>query len=180
MNSTWIVGAAPTEGRHKNDYYPTPPEVTKALIEFLELPEGTTIWECACGSGDMANVFRNNGYKTIATDIAFGMDFLTCDVQECDWIITNPPFTHAEAFIRRAWEIGKPFAFLLKTQYWHSKKRLPLFLEHKPTCVCPLTWRPDFTGKGNSLMDMIWCVWNPGISVLPTFYVPLIKPEEGK
>lgn len=45
-------------------------------------------------------------------------------IDAADWIITNPPFSLAEAFIRRAAELGKPFAFLLKSQYWNATCRM--------------------------------------------------------
>lgn len=125
--------------RRELDFYPTPPDATQALIDFLKIPKGQTVWECASGAGHMAKVFRDNGYNTIETDIQSGTDFLTTPAMECDWIITNPPFSLAEQFIRRANESGKPFAFLLKSQYWHSSRRLPLFNEITPSYVCPLT-----------------------------------------
>lgn len=176
-DATKIVGA--NGDRHPRDFYPTPPEVTTALINFLEEKElliyGCVIWECACGNGDMASVFNSRGYKTINSDITSGDDFLISDY-ECSWIITNPPFKLAEDFIAHAAELVKPTAFLLKSQYWHSAKRLSIFRNNTPAYVLPLTWRPDFTGQGNSLMDMIWCVWLPGIS--ETRYIPLPKPKE--
>ncbi len=161
--------------RRELDFYPTPPDATQALIDFLKIPKGKTIWECASGEGHMAKVFRDNGYITIETDIQSGTDFLTTPARECDWIITNPPFSLAEQFIRRANESGKPFAFLLKSQYWHSARRYPLFKEITPTYICPLTWRPDFTGEGNSLMDMIWCIWCGGEI---TQYIPLNRSRK--
>ena len=42
--------------RSETDFYPTPAEVTEALMLFLRLPEGTTIWEPAAGEGHMARV----------------------------------------------------------------------------------------------------------------------------
>lgn len=42
--------------------------------------------------------------------------------------------------------------------------------------VLPLTWRPDFTGKGQAMMDMAWCVWD----LAPrgtTYFLPLEKPN---
>lgn len=161
--------------RRALDFYSTPPEATQALIDFLKIPQGQTIWECASGEGHMAKVFRDNGYNTIETDIQSGTDFLTTPARECDWIITNPPFNISEQFIRRAHEIGKPFALLLKSQYWHSARRYPLFKEITPTYICPLTWRPDFTGEGNSLMDTIWCVWCGGET---TQYIPLNRSRK--
>ena len=157
-----------------HEFYPTPRECTEALIQFLNIPKGETIWECAVGGGNMEKVFVEYGYKVIGTDIQTGTDFITAPFRECDWIITNPPFSLAEQFIRRANESGRPFAFLLKSQYWHSAKRLKLFKEIPPSYILPLTWRPDFTGRGNSLMDAIWCVWN---GEKGTRYIPLQRPK---
>lgn len=177
-DATKIVGA--NGDRHPLDYYPTPPEVTHALINFLEAREllspENSVWECACGDGAMAKVFKARGYKTINTDIKEGVDFITADLDEhYTWIITNPPFNKSVQFIEHALELECAFAFLLKSQYWHSAKRLSLFEKSPPTYVLPLTWRPDFTGEGSSLMDMMWCVWCPGIS--GTLYIPLEKPK---
>lgn len=168
-----IVGYG--DHRSDRDFYPTPPEATQALINYLQIPKDKVIWECACGSGRMVDVLEKNGYTVVATDIAGGYDFLMHE-EKCDWIITNPPFFMADKFINRAADLGVPFAFLLKSQYWHSKKRLTLFDDHTPSAILPLTWRPDFTGQGGSLMDMIWCVWDGSKT---TVYRPLEKPVMG-
>lgn len=128
----------------------------------------------------MANAIRQAGYKVIGTDISGGVDYLTAETPEnVDFIITNPPFSLAQEFIEKSLERGIPFAFLLKSQFWHAKKRYALFYAHPPTYVLPLTWRPDFLfktrGKGSPLMDVMWVVWIPGKT--HTLYRPLAKPE---
>lgn len=179
MNVLNIVGAAPADGRNKTDFYPTPPEVTTALLRFLRLPPATTVWEPACGDGRMAEVMREHHLAVIATDIAQGYDFLKMSDRSEDWIITNPPFSYAAEFIEQCISFDKPFALLLKAQFWHSKKRLPLFEKCPPDYICPLTWRPDFTGKGASMMDVMWCIWvHPRTGT--TIYRPLCKPEAGE
>ena len=157
-----INGGNSTYGRKEKDYYPTPPEVTVALLETLGIPKLFTIWEPACGRGHMVKTMESMGYHIIGTDIQNGTDFLKAPLVDCDWIITNPPFSLADKFIRRCWEHKKPFALLLKAQYWNAAKRITLFQECRPLLVMPLTWRPDFTGKGGAMMDMSWCVWVPG------------------
>lgn len=181
-----INGGNTAYKRNESDFYPTPSDVTQALIDFLEIPKDKTIWEPACGVGHMSSVFKSNGYRTISSDIneSVATDFV-CDFtkefydHECDWIITNPPFSIAEKFINSAYNMRIPFALLLKSQYWHSKKRLSLFEQTNPTYVLPLTWRPDFLfkerGKGSPLMDCIWCVW--GLDNGKTIYHPLKKPK---
>ncbi len=53
LTASRIAGGNTAYSRNKQDLYPTPPEVTYALLDFLALPCGTRIWEPACGNGDM-------------------------------------------------------------------------------------------------------------------------------
>lgn len=173
-----IIGA--NGNRRDNDFYPTPPECTYALLDYLKqnflLRSTDTIWEPACGNNAMADVMVQQGYSVIATDIIQGQDFLEHEMQDrFDWIITNPPFSLSEKFIKKCIDHGKPFALLLKSQYWHSAKRRELFQSHQPKFVLPLTWRPDFTGKGSSMLDMVWTVWIGNAK--NTYYEPLAKPK---
>ena len=174
-----ITGGNTAFNRIERDYYPTPPEATQALLNFLEIPKNMIIWEPACGKGHMVDVMKNNGYQVIGTDIISGTDYLTEPLPLCDWIITNPPFNQSQEFIERSIEHGKPFAFLLKSQYWHARKRYDLFYQHNPQYVLPLTWRPDFlfgARGGASLMDVIWVVWGTE-SANQTTYMPLQRPK---
>ena len=177
-----IVGGNPENERKEKDFYPTPPEATIALLDFLNIPAGAKVWECACGSGEMSRTIEAEGYKVISSDIEdrgfgdSGIDFISHKQKiPFDWIITNPPFIMAEPFIRKAWEYKKPFAFLLKSHFWNAARRVPLFEECMPSYILPLTWRPDFTGRGAALMDMIWTVWErrPAVGVI---FHPLKKP----
>ena len=179
LQASRMIGGNPGGKRADSDFYPTPPDVTEALLDFLDLPPYTAIWEPACGDGHMVDVMRKHDLHVIASDIRYGMDFLTAENQDCDWIITNPPFSLADEFVERCIASGKPFALLLKSQYWHAKKRLALFRDCPPTFVCPLTWRPDFLfeqeGKHSPLMDVMWVIWERGSLVR---YVPLERPAK--
>ena len=48
-----IMSGNGAKARKASDLYPTPPEVTVALMRFLKLSAGTDVWEPACGQGDM-------------------------------------------------------------------------------------------------------------------------------
>lgn len=175
-----ICGGNTAYKRSKSDFYPTPPDATQALLDFIRIPKGTLVWEPACGEGHMVRVLEENGMQVIGTDIQCGTDFLTADKPSAiQWIITNPPFSLAEQFIRRSAQHSVPFAMLLKAQYWNAKKRYPLFLELPPSYVLPLTWRPDFLfgerGCGSPLLDVMWCVW--GMNFPGTLFQPLYRPE---
>ena len=168
--------AIPVERDLKRIFTQHLPEVTDALLRFLDLPKTTVIWEPACGELDMVSAMERTGYSVIATDISRGQDFLKEPLPACDWIITNPPFSVSDKFIRRCAEHGKPFALLLKSQYWHAAKRIALFSEITPTYVLPLTWRPDFLfkkheKKSSPLMDVMWCVWHPPYNQQTIFHL---------
>ncbi len=183
MDGTILANASAID-RNSTDFYPTPANVTIALINHLGL-RGATVWEPACGAGHMAEALVKAGNTVLATELHHqgygfgGVDFLTTPTQACDWIITNPPFKLAEQFIKRCIEHGKPFAMLLKSQYWHSAKRRALFEHHRPTAVLPLTWRPDFHfgAKGGSpTMECAWTVWGSSPATT-TNYSPLKRPD---
>lgn len=178
-----IAGGNTAYKRSESDFYPTPSDVTVALMKFLDLPKDFVIWEPACGEGHMVNAIEGLGYEVIGTDIQTGTDFLntTLPDERIDWIITNPPFSLADRFIETCKEFDRPFALMLKSQYWHAKKRLPLFEQCRPTHILPLTWRPDFLfktrGGGSPLMDVCWCVWDTEQSQTTTYYHPLDRPK---
>jgi len=173
--------------RPKTDFYPTPENVTLALLDFLNLPEDTVIWEPACGEGHMVKALRSCGYTVFPTDLhdyGFGVphtDYLEASIPRCDWIITNPPFNLFEEFVRRSIVHGKPFALLAKSQCWHAECRgAKLFWEFPPMAVLPLTWRPDFhfgTKGGRPTMECIWTVWGTE-PAKQTIYLPLLKPKK--
>ena len=188
LQASRIAGGNSAAGRRPSDLYPTPAEVTVALLRFLNFPSGVSVWEPAAGDGDMADVISRYAFPVYVTDIRDGTDFLQSCIDGADWIITNPPFSLAEEFIRHAAELNKPFAMLLKAQYWHAAKRAKLFEELPPSYILPLTWRPDFFFKerdgkkgGSPLMDVMWCVWlTPWMKNVQTVYQPLPRPEVNK
>jgi hypothetical protein len=187
-----ILANRSAKDRNATDFYPTPPDVTVALLDFLEkkgvIKRGQSILEPACGTGEMVRAMEARGYDVYYSDIkpagpmadTLPRDFLKQVSTHCTWIITNPPFSSAEAFIRHAMDMGRPCAFLLKSQFWHAKRRLPLFRRYTPSYILPLTWRPDFLNgskSGSPTMEVAWSVWVPW--VLPTAqYIPLERPQE--
>ena len=180
---TWagIAGGGDPAKRSKADFYPTPPDVTVALLKTGLVPKVADIWECACGDGRLLNVLTKRGYTAVGSDIQDGFDFLQQREMffGTDWIITNPPFSLAEEFIEHAADLGVPFAFLLKANFWNAARRFPLFVDYPPSYVLPLTWRPDFlfgAGGGAPLMDCAWNVWLPDDR--STTFRPLPRPSK--
>ena len=170
--------------RKASDYYPTPVDGTESLIPVLKAmrrPDGSPIkriWEPACGDGRLARVLEWHGFEVVATDLREypgygigGIDFLLQSPQDAlglvgdiDAIITNPPFSLAEEFIRRSHLFTPNVAMLLKQTFWNVGGRSRgLWFDHMPDLELKLTWRLAFLAKerGNSpLMDCMWSVWN--------------------
>ncbi len=184
-----IIGSTQKWERKPADFYPTPPDVTVALVRAIagKLPAASRVLEPACGDGAMARVLCASGYQVDAHDLREdsgygrgGVDFLATDLDRpYDAIITNPPFNVAAAFIERSVPNARIVAMLLKSQYWHAARRQALFVKHPPSQILPLTWRPSFleAERGKSpLMDVLWTVWDRD-HVGPTEYFPLARPE---
>lgn len=182
-----LVGEASKKkenSRSERDFYSTPPLVTQALIDTGLFTKTEKVWEPACGKNMMVDVLRSNGFDVVGTDIASGTDFLTTQQPNSPikQLITNPPFYLSEEFIYKCIDLRiERFALLLKSQYWHSSKRMKLFQDHQPAWVMPLTWRPDFNfGErgGNPTMECVWTVWLSGIGYEDCKYQPLKKPRK--
>lgn len=183
-----MAGGNPKDGRQKDDFYPTPPEVTIALLDQFKFEtngEKDFLWDCAAGDGAMLNVFDKFGYKNLGSDVEprklniEKRDFLEIKKNSAfsTTIITNPPFNLAEQFIRHSFDIGtKKLALVLKSTFFHAKSRYPLFEEHTPSYVCPLLWRPDFLNKGRPTMEVSWFIWDKTNCNDSAIYMPLPKP----
>jgi hypothetical protein len=166
--STIIGGASSQHGRNAADFYATPPECTIALLNnYQRLFEGSRVWEPACGDGAISKVLEGRRLDVISTDLhdrgygKGGMNFLTADCN-CGSIITNPPFSLAADFIKRAATKEVPFAMLVKSTYWQAAKRYDLFQRTKPLAIIAMSWRPAMSperGKSGT-MDFIWTVWD--------------------
>lgn len=95
-----------------NDELYTPCEAVTPLLEYI--PKGSIIWECTdYGKSNITSILKNNGYKVISTHIK-DFNFLTDKPNfNFDIIITNPPYSLKDEFIKKCYEYKKPFALLL-------------------------------------------------------------------
>jgi hypothetical protein len=154
--------------RRENDFYPTPPEPTVALIPHLShWPR--RVWEPACGDGGIAKPLERAGFDVIGTDLVDrgygtgGLDFLQESTRRADALVTNPPFGKlVTAFINHALNLEVPrIAMLLNVNLWHAAGRSKMWNRRVPEAVLALTWRPDWTQSGAPYFNMIWTVWGP-------------------
>lgn len=85
-------------------------------------------------------------------------------------IVTNPPYSLAEAFIRRAHELkARKIAVLVRLDFLASQKRHKLFTEdHPPQDILVLSRRPSMppgpitpdTKRNGGQHDFMWVVWD--------------------
>lgn len=69
-----------------------------------------------------------HGCNVIATHISDGYDFFTIPVPDCDYIISNPPYSCKGEVLERLFAIGKPFAMLVGVVgLFESQHRFNLF-----------------------------------------------------
>lgn len=182
----------PSRGRDPDEFYPTPAEVTQALVVRYPMLEGATVWEPCAGDGTMAGTLLDHGAsKVVCSDLTprppvrAGLQIGVLDVLKVsrlpavDAIVTNPPFDIAHAIIPHILGLrgDRPplVALVLKATYWHAVRRHSLFLRFRPSAIHPLLWRPDFKGLGAPTMEIMWCVWN-SLNPNHTVYEPLERP----
>jgi hypothetical protein len=114
----------------KYDEFYTPKYAILPILKYLK--EGKTIW-CPFDTEDsfFVKIFRERGFNVIATHKDNGEDFFEIDVPECDYIVSNPPYSLKGQVLKRLFEIGKPFAMLVGVVgLFESQFRFNMFKEN--------------------------------------------------
>lgn len=174
-----IVGSSRLNGdREVNDFYPTP---KYAVVELLKREDFVgSVWECACGEGDISVVLESNGFNVISSDLVYrgyGMklDFFQSDLI-VDNIITNPPYKLALEFVLKAKKQStKKIAMFLKTVWLESESRYNMFQDKD----FPLKTVYQFSKrvtlykngekmKNSGMIAYAWYVWDKSYSGKPT------------
>jgi len=166
--------------REKDDFYPTPPEGTQALLR-VERFDGS-IWGPAAGGGAMARVLEAAGHHVISTELVdrgFGerrVDFLMEWKPRARNIVTNPPFRLASAFARKALALttGK-VALLVKLAFAEGLERADVLDDPRLARIWVFRRRLSFERGGDracvlrsGMMCFAWYVWQHGYSGKPT------------
>ena len=175
---TFRMGPQLHPSRAAYEFYPTPPEATRALLAAETFPG--SIWEPACGQGHIAKVLEAAGHSVVATDLAecwgyglTGRDFLAEPKALATHIITNPPYgrglgdAFAKHAIRLTAETGGKVAMLLPIHSLCHPIRHPFFLKHPPAviyaldeCHCWPYGDPARATRSLAQQRYCWMVWN--------------------
>ena len=197
LQSHRVTGVAvDRDAREKDDFYPTPPEGTEALLR-VETFDGP-IWEPACGDGAMSKVLEAAGYSVVSTDLldrGFGqsrVDFLMEQRALAPNIVTNPPFKMVSPFIRQALRLStRKVAMLLRLACLEGNERGEIYETTPLARVWVFKRRLQFkrpgwedTGAGG-MLPFAWYVWDHahtasqnwgGSDALPLRLPPQVHP----
>lgn len=172
--------------RARYEFYPTPPEATRALLS-VEQFDGP-IWEPACGRGAISKVLETAEYDVVSTDLVQrdygtgGVDFLREPKSRAKHIVTNPPYGRGlgDAFVKHALaltrETGGTVAMLLNLASLCHPKRHELWVSHPPSAIYALDelvcWPegdPTLARNSTAQHRYCWVVWKPVVQAATSF-----------
>ena len=137
-----------------SDEFGTPFEAIIPLIPYLN--KDWLIYEAAFGKGTLADNLTKAGFKVTGEP---NLDFLEDNDLVYDVIVTNPPYSKKYEFLKRCYEIGKPFALLMPISALEGKKRGELYGKYGIQLIIP-NKRINFitpSGKGGgSWFQVAW------------------------
>jgi hypothetical protein len=143
-----------TGNNEASDECYTPINAIQPLMEFL--PKDKTYYECTSSkSSNILDYFKESKYIMVGSETK---DYLKEDFNDYDICITNPPYSNKDGFLERAYEIGKPFAFLLPVSAFQGVFRGKLFAKYGLE-VLVLNQRPNFTGGSGAHFGVGWFCW---------------------
>ena len=161
--------------RHPHDAYFTPADTVQEFLSVQDVLEpGCTVWEPACGAGNISKELIMKGFDVYSTDLNnFGYGITNVNFLEAtkkvDAIITNPPFSIAEQFITHALSQADTVVMFLRLSFLEGQNRARgLWKQHPPhkVYICgrrPTLVRADYKGeKISGFVAYAWFVWKKG------------------
>ncbi|QIV65792.1 putative methyltransferase [Mesorhizobium phage Cp1R7A-A1] len=189
--------------RVENDFYPTPPECTHALLRFFDAQGRTVlnkrVWEPAAGQGHISKVCRLFGAEVRESDLhpqtegATTADFTKVDdaIFDADpkiphFIITNPPYQRdvIDGFIAKcvmfARDYGITTALLMRNEVDSAITRRKFFVDCAQfDAKLTLLWRPRWIADstGSPRHNYAWFIWSAAAGNRAAELHHAIKPK---
>jgi len=160
-----------TAQRHPNDFYPTDPRLTRALLRYMDI-SGRVICPCN-GKGGVSKVLAAKTGSVIETwdiDPEMNPDFVKdatlreswdCDGIGCvDWVVENPPFNQASEIAQHALKSSRDVALLLRLSFLEPVKTRRWLLKAPVSDLIVFSPRPQFRAKpGADSVTTAWFIW---------------------
>lgn len=153
------------EYRLEKDHVATPRWVVENIYELIDIKNFKNIW---FPFNHYDSEFKLKGdelelqYKATHKFDDLGNDFFkTQPPNECDLIISNPPFSLQNEIIAKLFELEIPFAMLLPLSTLETQKRADLWEENKKELLIYIfKKRIKFKGKSTSFNTACcWVFW---------------------
>ena len=162
------------------DQYGTPAWSIHRLLEARPLPAGCWLDPCAGGGAILGAVAARRTdilWSTYEIDRKYEAalrahtnnveiaDFLSAPIEPrsypplYDVVITNPPYSLAEEFIRKCQKLAGITAMLLRINFLESAARAEWLRAWTPD-IYVLPNRPSFTGRGTDATGYCWALWD--------------------
>lgn len=152
------------EQRSPYDFYATPSWCYEKLD--IDWTCFTTAHEPCAGDFRIANFLEEKGLTVTWSEIQESKDFFDWD-EKVDLILTNPPYSLAQEFIKHALPRADLVIMLLRLNFLGAQKRYKFWCDNEPDALYVLSKRPSFTGKGTDATDYAWFVWQQDDYVIP-------------
>ncbi len=151
----------------ESDFCQTPAYALGPILPYLK--PAWRIWESAAGEGLLVDGLREKSFPAVlSSDVLTGQDFFEYDPVQWDCLVTNPPYTLKYPWLRRCYELGKPFALLLPVETMGAKKAQVL-MRHYGFEIILFSPRVDFKmpragySGGGAQFSTCWFTWGLGI-----------------
>lgn len=164
--------------RERDDFYPTPPEATRALLS-VEIFDGA-VWEPACGDGAISRELEAAGYEVVSSDLiarGYGesaIDFLMEWQPRAPNIVTNPPFKHCAEFMRHAASLASgKVAMIMRLAALEGAERREIYESTPLARVWVFSRRLTMHRSGKPVSEnggmvaFAWFVWERGYTGRP-------------
>lgn len=110
-----------------NDEFYTPEYAVRPILKYLT-PKSNIWCPFDTEQSNFVKLLKEEGHNVINTHIETGTDFFSCETPNCNYIISNHPYSLKTEVFEKLFKIGVPFAMLVGVVgLFESQKRFSLF-----------------------------------------------------
>lgn len=132
------------------------------------------LWESARGDGHIVQKLRLEGFEIRDSDILTDQNFFEYQPDFWDCQVTNPPYSIKYDWLKRSYELEKPFALLLPLETLGAAKGQELFKKYGIEIILlnkRVNFKMPFKGYsgGGAQFSVAWFTYGLGIGESLTF-----------